>query len=231
MRIGFVTALADEARTLAVTDAAGAGAAGHGHLVEIAGIGIENAARASHRLVAQGAEGLISWGTAAALDPRLQPGALIVYEAAVAPDARHECDKTWRAALARSLSALDPTSETGFTAKRPIAAAIEKAAIRERFDCAVLDMESSAVGECAAAAGIPFVVLRAIVDPMDFDIPHAALRALEHGGKPRAWPVVRGLLRRPRELLALLKLLRCYRLSLARLRLAARALRPNFGMD
>lgn len=227
MRIGFVTALVEEAQTLALT-----GDPEFGHLVEIAGAGVENAVRASHRLIAQGVDGLVSWGTAGALDPCHQPGALVLYEAAVvASGLRRECDKTWSAALMRSLSALDATTEIGFTTPRAVAAAADKAKIRAQFNCAVVDMESAAVGECAAAADIPFVVVRTIVDPSDFDLPRAALRVLEHGGQPRIWPAVRALMRRPQELPALLKLSRWYRLALARLRLAACALHPDFGTD
>lgn len=68
MRIGFVTALVEEAQTLALT-----GDPEFGHLVEIAGAGVENAVRASHRLIAQGVDGLVSWGTAARWIPAINP--------------------------------------------------------------------------------------------------------------------------------------------------------------
>lgn len=226
MRLGFVTALTDEARTLgaAYDDRAS------GHLVEIAGPGVDNAARAARHLVDRDVDGLVSWGTAGALNPDHRPGALIVYDAAVsAAGLRYACDEAWYKALAHSLNALDPTIGTGLTAEHAIAAAVEKAALGERFGCAAIDMESSAVGECAAAAGIPFAALRAVVDPLDFDIPRAALLALEHGGQPRILPVLGALLHRPQATPALLKLARWYRLSLARLRLAAHALEPDFG--
>ena len=230
MRLGFVTALGDEARTLPFSDNENALNAGHD--IEVAGVGMPNASLACTRLLERGAEGLISWGTAGALDPRLRPGSLVIYEAAhtVAGDT-YRCDPNWRAKLVVALGELNPLEAAGFTAEHALASSLEKGAIRERFGCAALDMESAAVGAQASAAGVPFVAVRVIVDPVDFNIPRAALSALTDGGEPRAWPVIRGLMRRPHELPALLKLARWYRISLASLTLAANALQPNFGAN
>jgi adenosylhomocysteine nucleosidase len=228
MQLGFVTALTDEARTLSIPD--NENTRKRAHAIEISGVGIDNAARASLRLLEGGAEGLISWGTAGALDPQLLPGSLVIYDAThtISGDA-YRCDPAWCAKLFSALSMLNPIEGSGFTSAHAIASTREKGAIRDQFHCAALDMESAAVGARASAAGVPFVAVRAIVDPADFDIPQTAISALAHGGEPRAWPMVRGLLRRPQELPALLKLARWYRLSLANLTLAATALQPDFG--
>ena len=228
MRIGFVTALADEARTLPSSRDDGH----EEHLVEIGGIGVDNARQAVQRLLGKGVDGLISWGTAGALDPQHKAGALIIYDGTIGADGtRYECDAVWRTTLERSLRSLNAVVGTGFTAERAATTALAKSAIRERFDCAAVDMESSAVGESAYAAGIPYVALRVVVDPADFDIPRAALSALEHGGQPRALPVVRELMRRPQELPACLILARWYRAALERLRLTAQSLHPAFGTE
>jgi adenosylhomocysteine nucleosidase len=225
MRIGFVTALADEARTLAFT-----GEPEMRHLVDIAGPGMDNAARAADRLLDRGAEGLISWGTAGGLDPRLGSGFVVLYRAVVdATTARYDCDSNWCSMLAQSLSAMNPALETGFSAEHAVATAVEKAALWQQYGCAAIDMESAAVARSARDAGLPFVALRVIVDSADFELPRAALSALSHGGQPRALPVARELLRRPWEIPALLTLAARYRAALARLRLAARLLRPDFG--
>lgn len=228
MRLGFVTALADEARTLRIPN--DENVVNPDHYVEVAGVGMENANRASLRLLEHQVEGLISWGTAGALDPNLRPGSLVIYDATYTLSGdRYPCDPTWRARLALALSALNPIERSGFTTEHAIASAIEKDAIREQFDCAALDMESAVVGAHASAAGIPFVAIRVVVDPVEFDVPNAAINALAHGGEPRMWPVVRSLIRQPHELPAMLKLARWYRKSLATLASAAKALQPDFG--
>ena len=64
-----------------------------------------------------------------------------------------------------------------------------------------------------------------------FNIPSCALKALAHGDQPRAMPVIKGVLRCPQELPALLKLARWYRESLDMLRLCTLALEPGFGTE
>ncbi len=228
MRLGFVTALADEARTLQFSDKDNAANARHD--IEVAGVGIQNASQAATRLLDRGAEGLVSWGTAGALEPQLRPGTLLIYSAAHdISGSAYICDPTWRDKLSLALGALNPLEATGFTTEQAIASSIEKGAIRQRFGCAAVDMESAAVGAQANAAGAPFVAVRVIVDPANFDIPSSAIGALADNGEPRAWPVIRGLIRRPQELPALLKLARWYRISLTSLSRAANALQPDFG--
>ena len=227
MRLGFVTALASEARTLAFSD--------NGkdleleRDVEIAGVGTKNASQASMRLLERGAEGLISWGTAGALDDQLRPGSVVIYNDVhtITGDV-YRCNAEWRAQLFLALSALEPIKGSGFTADRAVANSHEKIAIQNRFGCVALDMESAAVGAQANAENVPFVAVRVIVDPLYFDIPQAAICALSYDGNPRTWPVIRRLTQRPQELPSLLKLVRWYRIALRTLTLAAETLQPNF---
>lgn len=227
MRLGFVTALASEARTLAFSDSGKDVEVEHE--VEIAGVGIKNASQASMRLVERGAEGLISWGTAGALDNQLRPGSVVIYNNAhtVTGDI-YRCNAEWCDQIFLALSALEPIKGSGFTADRAVANSQEKIAIQNRFGCVALDMESAAVGARANAANVPFVAVRVIVDPLYFDIPQAAIRALSDDGNPRRWPVIRRLIQRPQELPALLKLVHWYRIALRNLTLAAETLQPNF---
>lgn len=228
--IGFITALADEARSLNLSD--NENSANRGHLVEVAGVGIKNASQATIRLLDRGVEGLVSWGTAGALDPSLRPGSLVIYDTVrTISGSDYPCDPAWRVELIRALGALNPIDGSGFTSEHALATTAEKAKIGEQFDCVALDMESAAVGSHASAAGVPYVAIRVIVDPVDFDLPQAALNGLASRGEPSMWPVIRGLIRRPHELPALLKLARCYQTALANLAMTANSLRPNFGMD
>ncbi len=228
--IGFITALADEARTLKLSGNKNSG--NRKHHVEVAGVGVENASQATKRLIDRGVEGLVSWGTAGALDPCLRPGSLVIYNTVhTISGGNYPCDPAWRAELTRALSALNPIDGSGFTSDHTLATAAEKASIGEQFGCVALDMESAAIGSLASDAGVPYVAIRVIVDPIDFDLPQAALDALATEREPRVWPVIRGLIRRPYELPTLLKLAWWYRTALASLSAAANSLRPNFGMD
>jgi hypothetical protein len=65
-------------------------------------------------------------------------------------------------------------------------------------------MESHAV----AATGLPFVVLRVIIDPADRAIPRAVTAAVAADGRLRPLKLVAGLFRRPGDLAALTALAR-----------------------
>ncbi len=60
----------------------------------------------------------------------------------------------------------------------------------------------------AALHGLPFVVIRAICDPADRDLPPAALAALNSAGVIGLGRVIASLLRAPRQLPLLLGLAR-----------------------
>ncbi|MFT4561220.1 MAG: adenosylhomocysteine nucleosidase [Gammaproteobacteria bacterium] len=230
MRIGFVAALNDEARTLDVAPGNKAGAPAR--IVKISGPGPLNATAAADSLIDKNVDALVSWGTCGALDLGLQPGAVIVYESIVREDGfRYTCDGPWCDRLMEALASFKPHRLSGYCAARAIATGTEKKHVADLTDCSIVDMESAAVAACAHTAQLPFVTLRVVVDPVMFDIPSCALNALEHGGQPRTLPVIKGLLRRPQELPALLKLARWYRDSLDMLRLCAVALEPDFGTE
>ena len=66
--------------------------------------------------------------------------------------------------------------------------------------------ESHGAAKAAPAAGVPFLVLRAVADPAGRDIPRAALVAMTPDGGVRIGTVIAALLRRPWELAGILRL-------------------------
>jgi adenosylhomocysteine nucleosidase len=69
-----------------------------------------------------------------------------------------------------------------------------------------IDLESGAVAAIAGARGLPFIVIRAICDPAERDLPPAALTALDPDGAIGLWGVLRSLLGNPRQIPGLLAL-------------------------
>jgi hypothetical protein len=90
-------------------------------------------------------------------------------------------------------------------------------------------MESHAVAAIASAAKIPFLVLRAIADPVDQALPQVAREALRPDGIIRIRATFGGLLREPGQLVALLRLARQSALALAALRRGVRLAGPGLG--
>lgn len=85
---GVVAALAAEARALGplARDREGRGLLSDGTLVAVSGIGCAAAAHACVELIERGAEGLVSFGLAGALDPRLEAGAVCLPSEVIGPD-------------------------------------------------------------------------------------------------------------------------------------------------
>ena len=75
-------------------------------------------------------------------------------------------------------------------------------------DNRILDLESGAVARIAQAYELPFVVVRAICDPAERDLPPAALVALDPDGEIGLLPVMRSLMRQPGQIIELLTLAR-----------------------
>ncbi len=83
------------------------------------------------------------------------------------------------------------------------------------------DMESHAVAELASAAGMPFIVVRAISDGADQALPAAAIRFLGADGRIRPTALI-GVIARPAALAALVRLGLQTRRALGTLSQAAR---------
>ncbi len=199
------------------------------------GIGISGArpGRAeaeARRLVAEGCRALLSWGVAGGLDPALAPGDLVIPAEVVAEDGG-----SWPASpdLCAAVAAGVPSPLRGqgggrrlLGLDRMVLSAAEKAALFERTGAVALDMESHRVALVTAAAGLPFLAVRAIGDPAGRALPALAARALGEDGRPRIGPVVAGLLRRPGDLAALLRVKRDTEAALAALAAVAETLIP-----
>ncbi len=206
----------------------------------LVGIGISGARpgraeREARRLVAGGCRVLLSWGVAGGLDPALAPGELVIPAAVVTEDGgRLPLSQSVIARLDRAIQTAEmPQPSRGMTgtgailgAERMVLAVAEKAALFERTSAVAVDMESHRVALVAAAAGLPMLAVRAIGDPAGRALPALAARALGEDGRPRIGPVIAGLLRRPGDLAALLRVRRDTAAALAALAAIAEALVP-----
>jgi adenosylhomocysteine nucleosidase len=193
-RVGVLTGLAMEARCLR----------GSGAVVACSGARPERARAEVARLVEQGVTGLVSFGLAGALDPALRPGDLVLADAVLLPDGRRlAVDAGWRARLADALECAHTGPIAG--SERLLATPAAKQELRKRSGALAVDMESHSVAAAAAAAGLPFVVVRAISDPAGRALPPAALAFIHPGGRLRLVALGK-LLVRPGELVGLVRL-------------------------
>ena len=175
-------------------------AAGFGYPVEVGGGTPDGAARAASRLVEQGATALVSFGLAGGLDPGLRPGTVVVADR-VLVDGETFCAN---AQLAESFGGL--TGHSVLAGREVVADAAEKHRLYVTTHAHAIDLESGAVVRIATAFGLPFIVIRAICDPAERDLPPAALVALDPAGGIGLLSVLRSIARHPGQILGLLAL-------------------------
>lgn len=224
--IGIVAALESEARTLGSTTrhADRLMRLRDGMLLTVSGIGSDAAARAARALADAGATALVSWGMAGALDPSLRPGQLVLPSAVIASDgARIPTSADWRARLGSALSEQLAVSD-GLLLTSPvlITSVAAKATAWRTTQAVAVDMESSAVGQVAAARALPFIAVRVIVDTA-VDLLPSAVIAASRAGQVQHWRLVRELALAPGDVAALLRLAARYRAAKRTLLLVARA--------
>ena len=149
--------------------------------------------------------GVISFGVAGGLDPSLKSGDVVGATEVMAGDAR------WLAGLS-----LNETRLSGLALGRRrvvrgglagveevVMARARKAALRSVTGAAAVDMESHIAADYAAKAGLPFAALRVISDPADRSLPALAKAAIKPNGDVDLRKILRGVVRNPRLLRAL----------------------------
>lgn len=212
LRFGVIAALPAEAASCQVAR----------WTIACGGVGPVAATRCADGLLQAGATALVSWGTAGALDATLNTAHLAVYDRCI--DAENgevfQADAACRRHAAACLAPLGATICTGLSSPHPLVTAQEKSAAQSAFGCAVVDMETAAIAALARRRGVPFIAIRAIVDPATCVLPGSALAGLT-GDRGSAWRVAAALARRPLEIGSLLRLAWWYRRALGALRAAA----------
>jgi len=219
-----VVALPGEARSLARLRSLGdAPLAGGGHVM-LAGLGAQRAAAAAERLVARGADGLVSWGTAAAIVPGMAPGDLVLARTVRSVDGQlFEVDAVWRQRMADVLVGRVVLADGLLTESHEMLVDVEaKQRVQRATQASVCDMESAAIARVAARHGLPFLVVRAIVDDATMVLPPAARAAVSETGALQPISLARSLMGRPASLHAQLR-------SLKHLGVAFRAARTSLG--
>ena len=92
-------------------------------------------------------------------------------------------------------------------------------------------MESYNVGAVAKEAGVPFMIIRAIADPLGRTVPDWVLGNISTHGNTRYWAMLAGLAAHPLDLCRLVRLNSDSRMALSSLRSIANRLGPLFALE
>ncbi|HEU0117360.1 MAG TPA: hypothetical protein VFR09_01895 [Alphaproteobacteria bacterium] len=147
----------------------------------------------ARELVKRGAKQLMSFGIAGGLEPGLPIGSLIIGTHVSSTDGKWECDAQWINTLTQRL----PEAHCGgvWGSEYLIPTARDKRALYERSRCLIVDMESQCAAQIAAEANLPFIVVRAVCDSSDMDVPPLVMDTIAENGHvsvPKAlWSVLR----------------------------------------
>ncbi len=203
---------------------------GGGAAIWLCGMGEKAAREAAVGLRASGATTLVSFGLAGALDSSLRPGDLVL------PESIHAggilpVDLDWRNRLQQCLPAhLSIASGILATSSRVLTSANAKRELAESTGACAVDMESGAVAEVAANAGVPFLAVRVIADPVEFSPPQVLLKAVRPDGSADPARLLALLLRRSVTLGTLLRLAAQLRAARSTLRIVVQYAGMELGV-
>lgn len=170
----------------------------HGSAVVLqSGPGAERAGAAARAAIASGTTALLSWGIAGGLEPQMQAGTVVVPKRVALPGGeRFAVDADWQKALAAAL-------RPGFAVRdgdllsvdEVLHSPSDKARAAAATGSVAADMESAAVAQAAAGAGLPFAALRVIADSLVDCLPPNVSSWIDSKGRQRMAPVLRAAIR------------------------------------
>ncbi len=226
MRLGVITGLTREADCLTDTPAAS--------FISLRCTGTRpgRAGKIANEFIAEGCDGLISFGTAGGLAPQVPVGTLIVADAVVDSSGRRfETAVDWRKRLVGSLENEGNLLEgTVFGSETALTTPSAKTALYDATGALAVDMESHEIAAAANESGVPLLVVRAVSDTSGQAVPEWLLAGINDDGGIRYGAVITGLMRRPWDIAALLALAGDSNRALRTLRRVAGAAGPTFGL-
>jgi hopanoid-associated phosphorylase len=161
-------------------------------------------ARLIEQQLAEGGRAILSFGMAAGLAPGVAPGTCLIGGKVLDAGKSFSADAAWSARLLAGLGGARRATIAGVD--RPLATAAVKRRLNIETGAIAADMESHIVARLAVWHGLPFAVLRVVADPIERELPPAALAAMRQDGGIDLPAVLASLLKHPAQLPALVRL-------------------------
>jgi nucleoside phosphorylase len=209
-KIGFVTGINSEAKILKSSNA----------IVFCSNMKPENVAMGTNRLINKGADAIISFGLAGALDPTLKPGSIIIAPQVLTPSYKKiPCNPL----LGSKIFNLKKNKRGIYFkpilgSNRPITSQSEKRKVFKESKAAAIDMETHIAAQTARKRKIPFFTIRSICDTADQDLPDIISVATKNKKKLNLFEIFRFVLGKPSELKKFPKLIINYKIGMKSLR-------------
>ncbi len=232
MKLGISAAMPEELRCLTKKNPPPGQAfeLAEGVLAIHSGMGPEKALAAGRALLERGAEAILSWGCATALDNGMRPGCLFLPQIIFHSDGRESpVDQTWHERLSRTLSSLE-TVALGSLAETPtiLENNEERTVLRNKSGSLVADMESGALALAAMEKKAPFLAIRVIADCVDDPVPEFVTQSIDEWGRVKWLRVLSNALLRPGEWKNLARLNKHFKSSMSTLKAVCAQAGPDF---
>jgi adenosylhomocysteine nucleosidase len=161
------------------------------------------AAIADARARGHGYQGLVSFGVAGGLAPQLPTGACVVGSHVLSGSSCMPTDREWSEKLLRTIPGAISGGLLGVSA--PVAHPRDKRELYARTGAIAVDMESHVVAAVGLEHEIPFAAIRVITDPARRALPASAIAAMRANGTTDFAAMFRAVLKRPRDVPALVR--------------------------
>ena len=176
-------------------------------------------------------QGILLLGFSGGVDPSLTPGVLAIsthYQQAASGNSLLPDPEMWRQAVQAATDAGLPSDQRdSLTVDRPVSTVADKGAVFRRYQVGTVNMEDYHVAAVARDAGVPFLAVRAVLDPANQTLPPYVLAMSRSPVK-----AVLGTAVRPWRITPMLKLARQMRLAqFALTRFAVAYLRLSLDRD
>ena len=150
--------------------------------------------------------GIVSFGIAGGMDPKLRSGSVLLPKAVVTPDGAYfQTDDTWRRSVANNWPIVtDQSLQLGVN--KVITSTNEKTQLFQATGAHALDMESHVIAAYAQKRGIPFIILRSIADSAKDTVPEIALAGMNKNGRATPLSLLRKIIQHPSSLRQVAKL-------------------------
>jgi hopanoid-associated phosphorylase len=177
----------------------------------------------------KGYHGLVSFGVAGGLAPRLRAGDWVVASSIRDTHASRPTDEAWSRRLLGLIKGAVHAPILGVDT--PVADPGHKHDLHLATGAAAVDMESHLVARVAARHRMAFAAIRVIVDPAHRAVPPAALLNMRPDGRADLAAVVRNILGRPSQIRTLARLTADAYAARAAMQRVRRQLGPHFALS
>ncbi len=232
-KVGIITALPRESKTVIKTALrAGNCQATHEKItVCCCGIGNKNALKAAKKLVNRwNCNFLISWGSAASLENSLKPGTLLLPDCIVDEDGNEYTVPEKPLELIKNLvnDKIGWVSMRHGQVNKMLKNKDDKTGLHKLTHSVSADMESAAIAGFAKKSGVPFLVIRAVSDSPEIEIPEAVTNYTTPEGDIRFWKFAFSLFMNPMQIPKIYRLADGFGKAMSTLEKTAELLFPAF---